>query len=98
LNFTLQIYWEVSKGQREPITHEDQLKPLCKYWPLLLDRENPDVVQRLGYLGSGFTFDRVQLPLFLKSTHEKIADALKPEDEDEDEEEEEEESMEVVDD
>jgi hypothetical protein len=46
------------------------------YIPQDLDKEDPDFVEGLGFLGSPFTFGRNQLALFFRTMHTTIGEAL----------------------
>jgi len=59
-------------------TETDQLIKTVKYEPQELNNEEKAFVNALGYMGSVFTFERSQLPLFLKSLREKVEEAAKP--------------------
>lgn len=63
---------------------EDQLIPSVNYIPLELNKESPDYVEKLGFLGAPFTFGRDQLPLFLRTLYTNIGDATRDDGDDED--------------
>ena len=81
LNFTLRLCHEPPDAS-EPPESADQLVPSANYVPLELDKEPPDFVERLGFLGSPFTFGREQLPLFLRTIYNNIGDATRAESDD----------------
>lgn len=56
---------------------KEQLIPSVNYIPLELDKEPPDYVEKLGFLGTPFTFGREQLPLFLRTLYTSIRDATR---------------------
>ncbi|ESK88053.1 hypothetical protein Moror_10794 [Moniliophthora roreri MCA 2997] len=76
LHFTLRTCNEPKPDEAEPITHTDQLQQSMYYVPLDLDKEAPDFVERLKFLGSPFSFPRTQLPLFLRTIYNTIEEAL----------------------
>lgn len=76
LNFTIRCCYDIAQDESEPITSDKQLVKSCRYVPLELDKEPPDFVERLDYLSTPFTFERGQLMLFLKSIHDKMAEAM----------------------
>ncbi|KAG7092696.1 hypothetical protein E1B28_009027 [Marasmius oreades] len=48
--------------------------------PQSLEKETPDFIQKLGFLGTSFSFPRSQLPLFLRTIYTTIGDALADDD------------------
>lgn len=69
------------------MTDLSQLTEHIKYSPLELDKEAPDFVEKLRFLGETFTFGREQLALFLKTMYDTLGGAGQPEGEPEEEEE-----------
>ncbi|KAF8643831.1 hypothetical protein AX16_008848 [Volvariella volvacea WC 439] len=63
LNFTLRLEPEIPGSEGPPVIH---------YSPLQLDKENPQLVQKLGFLSGPFTFPRHQLALFLRTLHDNV--------------------------
>ncbi|KAK7467369.1 hypothetical protein VKT23_004426 [Stygiomarasmius scandens] len=75
LNFQIKAVYEVPKGAPEP-TSKDELIETIYYVPLELDKETPDFVEKLGFLGATFSFNRIQLALFLRTMHDHFGKAL----------------------
>lgn len=70
----------------EPAEDDDgsdtaNLVKTVKYEPQELDKEEEAFADALDYLNTTFTFERSQLPLFLKSLRDKVSGALKEVDE-----------------
>ncbi|KAF8077736.1 hypothetical protein FPV67DRAFT_1647841 [Lyophyllum atratum] len=83
LNFTLKCCYETPEGHGSaPITHKDQLIPTVHFTPLELDKESAEFVQKLEFLGSPFSFERNQLPLFLRTIYSRMGAAVLGNDED----------------
>jgi len=76
LSFTLRCCHEPADAS-QPLESPDQLVPSVNYIPLELDKEPPDYVEKLGFLGAPFTFGRDQLPLFLRTMYANIGDAAR---------------------
>ncbi|KZP21206.1 hypothetical protein FIBSPDRAFT_953935 [Athelia psychrophila] len=95
LTFTLRFYHDIPipQDERTPaderVTDISQLTEHIKYSPLELDKEAPDFVEKLRFLGETFTFGREQLALFLKTMYDTLGGAGQPEGDPEEEEEEE---------
>ncbi|KAF7294785.1 hypothetical protein MIND_01016200 [Mycena indigotica] len=76
----------------EPLDDEDAEEPQSvndlekrvRFTPLTLDKESPEFVNVLDFLGGGFTFQRTQLPLFFSSLLENMKRACEPPPEEED--------------
>ncbi|RDB20981.1 hypothetical protein Hypma_011820 [Hypsizygus marmoreus] len=82
LNFTLRTCHDPAPDTAEPITSKTQLIPSIHYIPLELDKEPPDFVARLDFLGAPFTFGLDQLPLFLRTMHTNMGNALEDDESD----------------
>lgn len=63
---------------------QEQLVPSINYIPLELNKEPIDYVEKLGFLGTPFTFGRDQLPLFLRTLYTNVGNAAKGDADDED--------------
>ena len=50
--------------------------PTVNYVPHGLEKEPPDFVEKLEFLGAPFTFARDQLSLFLKTMHTNMGEAI----------------------
>ncbi len=74
LNFTLRNNFEkpVDHPPGQPLTRE-QLLQKVRYQPRDLDKENPDIVGRLGFFKEPFMFSRDQMAVFLKTLTETVA-------------------------
>ncbi|KAF8891217.1 hypothetical protein BD779DRAFT_1670860 [Infundibulicybe gibba] len=79
LTFTLRFYHDVAPDEEEPITSKDQLLATVEFTPLELDKEAPDFVSRLGYLGQVFAFPQFQLSLLFQTLQRHMSDASAPE-------------------
>jgi len=55
--------------------------PTVNYIPHDLEKEPPDFVEKLEFLGAPFTFGRDQLSLFLKTMHTNMGEAIMGDDE-----------------
>lgn len=84
LSFTLRFCYDPIEveGEIPEVTSIDQLTSSVHYIPLDLDKEAPDYVEKLGFLGGPFTFSRDQLPLFLRTVYTNMGEATKEDEED----------------
>lgn len=76
LTFTLRCCHQPADPSHH-VESKEQLIPSVNYIPLELDKEPPDYVEKLGFLGTPFTFGREQLPLFLRTLYTSIRDATR---------------------
>ncbi|KAF7338117.1 hypothetical protein MVEN_02036400 [Mycena venus] len=61
-----------------PVESEDDLDRAAQYTPLNLDKEEPEFIDALQFLNTGFTFPRKQLPLFFNSLVTNMKAACEP--------------------
>ncbi|KAJ7582991.1 hypothetical protein C8J56DRAFT_956245 [Mycena floridula] len=87
LSFSLRFLYTLAPEESEPVTSLEQIVKSVRFSPLHLDNEPEDMVERLGYLATSFVFERDQLPLFLRSIHEKMAQLVNEDEGEEGEEE-----------
>jgi hypothetical protein len=85
LNFNLRFCYEMAPHETEPIQSIDQLKKSVRFTPVGLEHEPEDFRKALGYLAKPFTFERTQLPLFIRSLYEAVEKAVTGEEEEEEE-------------
>ncbi|KAH9848877.1 hypothetical protein C2E23DRAFT_738604 [Lenzites betulinus] len=80
LNFTLRNTFDRPEGT-EPAADltKDQLVVKVKYEPKDLDKENQDLVGRLGFFKDPFMFARDQMTVFLKTLTDNVAGMFEPE-------------------
>ncbi|KAF9484696.1 hypothetical protein BDN70DRAFT_945406 [Pholiota conissans] len=71
--FSLRLCKDLRPGFPDPPTSSDQLTESVHYVPIDLDKEPPEFVASLGFLGDTFTFERNQLSLFLRTLYEYIS-------------------------
>ncbi|KAI0820222.1 hypothetical protein BC628DRAFT_1331039 [Trametes gibbosa] len=85
LNFTLRNTYDRPEGA-DPGAElsRDQLVLKVKYEPKDLDKENPDLVGRLGFFKDPFMFARDQMTVFLKTLTDNVAGVFEPEPEGDD--------------
>jgi len=81
LSFTLRCCHEPADAS-QPVESREQLIPSVHYVPQELDKEPPDYVEKLGFLGAPFTFGREQLPLFLRTMYTNVGEAIKDNEDD----------------
>ncbi|KAF5373733.1 hypothetical protein D9758_000756 [Tetrapyrgos nigripes] len=75
LSFNLKACHEPCPGIEVPKTKEE-LTQTIYYVPLDMEKESPDYVERLGFLGAPFSFNRDQLALFVRTMHDHFGKAL----------------------
>ncbi|THU82878.1 hypothetical protein K435DRAFT_971779 [Dendrothele bispora CBS 962.96] len=75
INFQIKALYELPKDAPDPETKDDLMETIY-YVPLELDKEEPEFVEKLGFLGNSFSFSRSQLALFLRTMHDFFAKAL----------------------
>ncbi|KAF5380867.1 hypothetical protein D9615_004147 [Tricholomella constricta] len=85
LNFTLRFCHEPPDALApERVTSKEQLVPTVHFTPLELDKEPPEFVEKLDFLKAAFSFGRNQLPLFLRTTYQRMSEAVLEDEDEED--------------
>ena len=81
LNFTLRNVFEKPEGHPpgEPLSR-DQLVPKVRYQPRDLDKEDPDIVNRLNFFREAFMFARDQMTVFLKTLTDTVSNIFEGDD------------------
>lgn len=77
LDFSIRTHFEPSA--------EGKAKETLHYIPLSLDKEKPEVVDKLDFLKAPFTFERSQLAVFLRTLRDTLTEAISPQDDDQEE-------------
>ncbi|KAG9226199.1 hypothetical protein CCMSSC00406_0005110 [Pleurotus cornucopiae] len=77
LDFSIRTHFEPSS--------EGKAKETLHYIPLSLDKEKPEVVDKLDFLKAPFTFERSQLAVFLRTLRDTLTEAISPQDDDQEE-------------
>ncbi|KAI0374655.1 hypothetical protein BV20DRAFT_960794 [Pilatotrama ljubarskyi] len=80
LNFTLRSTYDRPEGVA-PSVHltKEQLEKKMKYEPKDLDKESPELVERLGFFKDPFMFKREQMTVFLKTLTDAVINIFEPE-------------------
>ncbi|KAF9500540.1 hypothetical protein BDN71DRAFT_1440635 [Pleurotus eryngii] len=77
LDFSIRTHFEPSS--------DGKAKETLHYIPLSLDKEKPEVVDRLDFLKAPFTFERSQLAVFLRTLRDTLSEAISPQEDDQEE-------------
>ncbi|KAL1939126.1 hypothetical protein VTO73DRAFT_10167 [Trametes versicolor] len=79
LNFTLRHTYDRPEGATPGADLADnQLVQKVKYEPKDLDKENPELVERLAFFNNPFMFARDQMTVFLKTLTDTVAGVFEP--------------------
>jgi hypothetical protein len=72
ISFTLRLCKEAPVDLDEIVESERQLVDTVHYLPQDLDKESFEFRQSLEFLSAAFTFERSQLPLFIRTLHQHM--------------------------
>ncbi|OSD08335.1 hypothetical protein PYCCODRAFT_1356535 [Trametes coccinea BRFM310] len=85
LNFSLRNVYELPPGAQPGVSlPRDKLILKVKYEPRDLDKESPDIVERLAFFKDPFMFARDQMTVFLKTLTDTVSGIFEPEGEGDD--------------
>ena len=73
ISFTLRLCREPPSEFNEIVENEEQLVETVHYLPLNLDKESLEFRESLEFLNTAFTFERSQLPLFVRTLHQHMS-------------------------
>lgn len=73
ISFTLRLCREPPTEFNEIVENERQLVETVHYLPQNLDKESFEFRESLEFLNTAFTFERSQLPLFIRTLHQHMS-------------------------
>ena len=73
ISFTLRLCREPPSDFNEIVENERQLVETVHYLPQNLDKESFEFRESLEFLNTAFTFERSQLPLFIRTLHQHMS-------------------------
>ena len=73
ISFTLRLCREPPTEFNEVVENERQLVETVHYLPQNLDKESSEFRESLEFLNTAFTFERSQLPLFIRTLHQHMS-------------------------